>query len=95
MKGGGVQAKSWAAALLGLPLTVGLVGLIALAWPGRQQVTALPWVLMAFPVWIGVMSLAFVFKTGRRAWLWLGAATLLCFALLYGLKAIGWIGAAA
>lgn len=90
-----MQAKSWAAALLGLPLTIGLVGLIALAWPGRQEVTALPWMLMVFPVWIGAMSLAFVFRTGRRAWLWLGGATLLCFALLYGLKAAGWIAVAA
>lgn len=95
MKRGSLQARSWAAALLGLPLTIGLVGLIALAWPGRQEITALPWMLMVFPVWIGVMSLAFVFSSGRRAWLWLGGATLFCFALLHGLKAIGWIAVAA
>jgi len=95
MKRSGLPSKSWAAALLGLPLTIGLVGLIALAWPGRQEITALPSLLMAFPVWIGVMSLAFVFRTGLRAWAWLGAATLLCFALLYGLKAVGWIAVTA
>lgn len=95
MKRTGLQSKSWAAALLGLPLTIGLVGLLAVAWPGRQDITALPWMLTAFPVWIGVMSLAFVFTTSRRAWLWLGTATLLCFALLYGLKAIGWIAVTA
>jgi hypothetical protein len=95
VKGEGMWAKSLAAALLGLPLTVGLVGLLALLWPGRQEITALPWMLMAFPVWIGAMSLAFAFKTGLRAWSWLGGATLLCFALLHGLKAMGWIGVAA
>lgn len=95
MKRTGLPSKSWAAALLGLPLTVGLVGLLAVAWPGRQDITALPWMMTAFPVWIGAMSLAFVFKTGLRAWLWLGGTTLLCFALLYGLKAAGWIAVAA
>ena len=95
MKRTGLQSRSWAAALLGLPLTIGLVGLVALAWPGRQEITALPWMLMVFPVWIGAMSLAFVFGTSRRAWQWLGGATLLCFALLYGLKALGWIAVAA
>lgn len=88
-------AKSLAAALLGLPLTVGLVGLIALLWPGRQEIVTLPWLLMSFPVWIGAMSLAFAFKTGLRAWLWLGGAMLLCFALIHLSKWLGWTGAGA
>lgn len=85
-------ARYLAAALLGLPLSVSLIGLVALAWPGDQTITTLPWVMMAFPVWVAVMSLAFVFESPRRAWLWLGSATLASFALLYGLKALGWIG---
>lgn len=84
-------ARYLAAALLGLPLSVGLIGLIALAWPGDQQVTTLPWVMMAFPVWISMMTLAFVFKSALRAWLWLGSATVASFALLYGFKALGWL----
>ncbi len=88
----GMGVRALAALLLGLPLTVGLVGVFALAWPGDQQVTALPWMLLAFPVWIAAMSLAFMFRSGLRAWLWLGGATLLCFALLYGLKAVHLIG---
>ncbi|GAB2506580.1 hypothetical protein GCM10027084_21370 [Pseudoxanthomonas sangjuensis] len=88
-------ARSLAAALLGLPLTVGLVGLIALLWPGRQEIVALPWLLMSFPVWIGAMSLAFAFRSGLRAWLWLGGATLLCFALIHLSKWLGWAGAGA
>jgi hypothetical protein len=87
-----VRARYLAAILLGLPLTVGLIGLAALSWPGDQTVTTLPWVMMAFPVWVTVMALAFVFKSGLRAWLWLGGATLLSFALLYGFEALGWIG---
>lgn len=84
-----------AASILGLPLTIAVVGLCALAWPGKPDITALPWMLLAFPVWVAVMTLAFVFKSGRRAWLWLGCATLLGFGLLYGLKALGWIGVGA
>jgi hypothetical protein len=45
--------------------------------------------LLMFPLWIGAMSLAFVFRSGARAWLWLGLATLLCHGLLYALKAAG------
>jgi len=85
-------ARYLAAALLGLPLSVALIGLAALAWPGDQTVTALVWVMLAFPVWIATMTLAFVFKTALRAWLWLGGATVVGFALLYGGKALGWLG---
>lgn len=85
-------ARYLAAILLGLPLSVSLVGLVALAWPGDQTITTLPWLMMMFPVWITVMTLAFVFKTALRAWLWLGGSTVMGFALLYGFKALGWIG---
>jgi hypothetical protein len=85
-------ARYLAAAVLGLPLSVGLIGLVALAWPGNQEVTTLPGVMMAFPMWIAVMVLAFVFRNALRAWLWLGGATVVCFGLLYGLKLLGWIG---
>ena len=83
-------AKSLAAALLGLPLTVGIIGLLVLLWPGELTRITLPWLLMSFPVWIGVMSLAFLARTGLRAWLWMGGATLLCFALMHGFKLLGW-----
>jgi len=85
-------ARYLAAALLGLPLSVGVIGLVALAWPGDQAITTLPWVMMAFPVWIAAMTLAFVFRDALRAWLWLGGATAASFALLYGVKALGWLG---
>lgn len=85
-------ARYLAAALLGLPLSIALIGLAALAWPGDPRVTTLPWVMMAFPVWVATMTLAFTFSSARRAWLWLGGATVACFALLDGLQALGWIG---
>lgn len=88
-------AKVLAAILLGLPLSAAVIGLLALAWPGRPEIVTLPWLLMAFPLWVGVMSLAFAARTGLRAWLWMGGATALGYGLLHGLQALGWIGAAA
>lgn len=86
--------KSSAAVLLGLPLAVAVVGLAALL-SGDQARHTLPWLLVFFPVWIGVMSVAFVFQSGARAWLWLGGACLLAYAVLYGLKASGLVMVAA
>lgn len=74
--------KSTAAALLGLPLSVGLIGLVALLWPGQNSQLVLPWLLMVFPIWIGIMASTFLFRSGKQAWLILGIATLSCFALL-------------
>ena len=75
-------AKSLAAALLGLPLTVGMIGLVVLLWPGELDRITMPWLLMSFPVWVGVMSLAFLAKTGLRAWLCMALATVAAIAAL-------------
>ncbi|MET0267591.1 MAG: hypothetical protein ABW202_18495 [Duganella sp.] len=80
--------KSTAAIFLGLPLAVVLVGLGALLSHDQTR-TTLPWLLMFYLVWVGVMALAFLFRSGLRAWLWLGGATLACYALLHVLKASG------
>ena len=82
--------KSFAAALLGLPLTVGLIGLVVLLWPGELQRITLPWLLLSFPVWIGVMSLALHAKNGWRAWAWMIGGTALCFGLIHVAKLLGW-----
>lgn len=86
--------KSLAAVFLGAPLAVALVGLLALL-SGNQALTTLPLLLFYFPVWIGVMALAFGFRSGARAWLWLGGATVLGFAALHFLKASGLVRIAA
>ncbi|MBC3919386.1 hypothetical protein H8L32_17985 [Undibacterium sp. CY18W] len=82
-------AKSLAAALLGLPLSVAIVGLLALFGPGDVKTRTLPLLLLVFLVWIASMCSAFLFKTGLRAWLWMGAATLLGFTAIHLLKAMG------
>lgn len=84
--------KSLAALLLGLPLSSGLIGLVALLWPGPLEVHTLPLLLVSFPIWIGVMAAAFACRSGARAWLWLGGATLLCFGALQAIKLLGWAG---
>ncbi|MYM96385.1 hypothetical protein [Duganella vulcania] len=86
--------KSTAAACLGLPLAVWVVGLAALL-SGDQARTTLPLLLLFFLVWIGVMAGAFMFRTGLRAWLWMGGATLAGYALLHVLKAGGLVRVAA
>lgn len=34
------------------------------------------------PIWLTVLSLVFLFASGRRAWLWLGGANALVFGAL-------------
>ncbi|UXH76230.1 hypothetical protein [Roseateles amylovorans] len=87
--------KSLAAALLGLPLTTAVIGLITLSWPGRPEVITLPWLLLSFPLWILVMSAAFSAQSGRRAWAWMAGLTAGSYGLLHLLKLLGWVQVAA
>ena len=80
--------RSTAAVFLGMPLAALIVGVIALL-SGDQKTTTLPLLLMFFPAWVGAMTGAFLFKTGLRAWLWMGGAIVVGFALLHFLKAAG------
>ncbi|MEC5162528.1 MULTISPECIES: hypothetical protein [unclassified Janthinobacterium] len=82
-------AKSLAAGLLGFPLAVGLVGLVALLGPGSWEARTLPMLLLFFPIWVGCIAAAFLFQSGLRAWAWMGAATALCFALMHLVKTSG------
>ena len=86
--------KSTAAAVLGLPLAVLVVGFIALL-SNDQASTTLPLLLVFFLVWIGAMTIAFLFRTGLRAWLWMGGTTAAGYAALHFLKAAGLVGVAA
>lgn len=86
--------KSTAAVFLGLPLSVLVVGLAALL-SSDQATTTLPWLMLFFLVWIAVMTIAFLFKTGLRAWLWMGGLTVAGYAVLHFLKASGLIRIAA
>jgi hypothetical protein len=70
--------KASAGLILGFALSLGLSGLLAAAigvgdtyFSTRGQLTM--WVIA--PLWCGFLSFCFLFRSGRRAWLWLGAAT--------------------
>lgn len=79
--------KTLAGVIGGFGLAIALSGLLACLTPGglavqdKQQVAM--WLVP--PVWIGAMSAAFVFRSGTRAWLWLGGAAavaLVCLGLV-------------
>ena len=79
--------KALAGLILGFALAIGLSGLFAWFGPGghwagagKTQITM--W--MVSPLWCLILSLCFLFRDGRAAWLWLGGANVLVYALLYG-----------
>lgn len=86
--------KSTAAVFLGMPLAALVVGFIALL-SGDQKTTTLPLLLMFFVVWVIAMTCTYLFKTGLRAWLWMGGAIIVGFTLLHFLKASGLVRIAA
>jgi hypothetical protein len=78
-----VLSKSLAALLLGMPLAVSLVGLLALWGPGALPERTLPALLLFFPVWVACICVPFWFRSGRGAWLWMGGLTVLGFGLIH------------
>lgn len=77
--------KTCAGVVLGFGLALALSGLFAWLGPdgihaggGKNQFNM--W-LMA-PIWATVLSFVYLFRNSLRAWLWLGAANVLAFALL-------------
>lgn len=84
--------KALAGSLLGLPLALGLSGLVGWLTPGalapfNAKHQLLMWSIGLF--WMLILAGCFLFRDGRRAWLWLGAATLGCHALFFGARALG------
>lgn len=84
--------KSLSAALLGLPLAVALVGLLALLSDPRYT---LVWLLMLMPAWVAASSAAFQFRSGARAALWMGALSVAGFGAIWAVKATGLVRIAA
>jgi hypothetical protein len=77
--------KASAGTLLGFVLALGLCGWFARFGPGaisfmsaQGQVTM--W-LMA-PLWVGILSFCFLFRSGPRAWGWLAVANLFVWSAL-------------
>lgn len=76
-------AKSLAGSLLGLTLAFALSGLLPVLASGvapAARAQLMMWLVA--PVWLGVLASCFFFRSGLRAWLWLGGANLLAWAAL-------------
>lgn len=75
-------AKGLAGLVLGLVIGLGVSGLIAWAGPGGTDAPGKYMVVMwaVVPVWMLVLTFCFLFKSGWRAWVWLGGVALLLHA---------------
>ena len=72
-------SKSSAGVILGFVIAIALssiygrIGPGGLFWGGAEPQFVM-W--MVWPIWTGILSFCFLFRTGVRAWLWLGLAAL-------------------
>lgn len=76
-------SKSVAGTLLGFTLALlcsGLFARLAAGMAASAKAQLAMWLVV--PVWLGVLSACYAFPSGRRAWLWLGAANLVALAAL-------------
>lgn len=79
--------RASAGLILGYTLAIGFSGLFAWFTPGGIEAGGGKLQLnmwLTVPIWAGVLSFCFLFRTGLRAWAWLGLANLGCYALLFG-----------
>lgn len=80
-------SKTLAGTLLGFTLAIGCAGLfngLAGAMPLAVRGQLAMW--LTAPVWLGVLSGVYFFRSGKRAWAWLGGANLLVFGCLAAIR---------
>lgn len=76
-------SKTLAGALLGFTLAIGCAGVfswLAQDMPMTERGQLAMW--MTAPIWLGVLSTVYFFRSGTRAWAWLALANVLVFAPL-------------
>jgi hypothetical protein len=80
--------KTSAGVVCGFLLALALSGMLVRLAPGtRGDAARAEAVMLSVPlVWTAVFSAAYLFRTGLRAWAWLGALSVLAFALLEACK---------
>lgn len=84
-----IQAQWWsktlAGVLLGLTLTYVLISMFA--WYGYGGIDAPAKVQfnmwMIAPIWLTILSMTYLFKTGVKAWLYLSLANLIAYGMFY------------
>lgn len=76
-------SKSAAGVLLGWPLAFALCGLYGYLGPGSLKDNYLVVLWLLVPAWTVLISLAFISRSGRRAWGWLALGNGAAFGLLF------------
>ncbi|MAN73709.1 MAG: hypothetical protein CME84_06410 [Henriciella sp.] len=81
--------KASAGLILGFVIAIALSGVWAWAGPGGLMASSIKTQLnmwMVPPIWALILSLCFFFRSGVRAWAWLGLAAVICAGALYVAK---------
>ena len=80
-------SKILAGVLLGFLLALGCSGMFVALTPGIQASARAQLAMwLVIPVWLGVLGGCFFFRSGTRAWLWLGSANALAFGVLAAMR---------
>jgi hypothetical protein len=82
-------ARCLAGTLLGFPLAALLLALLLYVLPGHGQALLIPAMILFFPLWTAFMAIAYMFRSGPRAWLVMGSANIVVFAALWLLRLPG------
>ncbi|HTU12812.1 MAG TPA: hypothetical protein VMG08_18120 [Allosphingosinicella sp.] len=82
-------AKALAGLLPGLAIAIGVSGLLVWAGPGAPEAPGKYMVAMwaVVLVWMLVLTFCFLFRSGWRAWAWLGGAAILVNAAMVACRA--------
>lgn len=82
-------ARCLAGTLLGFPLAAALLALLLHLLPRHGEAFLIPVLILFFPLWIAFMAGAYMFRSGRRAWLVLGVANAAAFLTLWAGRLAG------
>lgn len=82
-------ARCLAGTVLGFPLAALLLALLLHVLPGHGQALLIPALILFFPLWTAFMAVAYMFRSGSRAWLVMGSANIVVFAALWLLRLPG------
>ena len=72
-----------AGVLAGFFVAAGALGWIVWLCPGPWQATLVPALVAFFPAWTGVFCASLGFRSGARAWVWLGGLAVVLLATLW------------
>ncbi|MDR3428433.1 hypothetical protein [Silvimonas sp.] len=75
-----------AGAVLGLPLSIAIIGLLTRLAPGGWSHLIVPALLLFAPLWVGIMAGSTLFRSTAKAWSLLLALNLLVYLLLWGTR---------